>query len=86
MLLTPLSLEKKNRERTDNDNARLAATTGAGVTAGVHSSCVTKQHEADSFKRSRLDGAYRVATFGCRELLPCGRTAVLVVSRYQKVP
>ena len=45
-----------------------------------------KQPEADSFKCNRSNAAYCVDTFGCRELVPCGRTAVLVVSRYQKVP
>ena len=55
------------------------------MTAGVHSSCVTKQNEADSFKRSRSDGAYRVATFGCRELLPCGRTADRGTKKYREL-
>ena len=50
--------------------------------SGLH--CIgSKTHpEADSFKCSRSNGAYCVANSGCRELAPCGRTALPWTIRY----
>ena len=42
-------------------------------------SCATKQFKADSFKCNRAKGAYLRFYFGCRQLVLCSSTAVLVI-------